>query len=84
MLLRRKAIRKPMPRIPPRDDDELAPLTGPGTTNMSLLFSVMAQRPDIAKQSGQLLETTMRTGTVEPELKELLAIRVSQVNHCHY
>jgi alkylhydroperoxidase family enzyme len=73
-----------MPRIPPRDDNELEPLTGPATTSMSLLFSVMAQRPDIAKQSRQLLETTMRAGTVEPELKELLAIRVSQVNHCHY
>ena len=73
-----------MPRIPSRDDDERVPLTGPGTANMSLLFSVMAQRPDIAKQSRQLLETTMRAGTVEPELKELLAVRVSQVNHCHY
>jgi len=73
-----------MPRIPPRDDDELAPLTGPGTVSMSMLFSVMALRPDIAMQSRQLLETTMRAGTVEPKLKELLAIRVSQVNHCHY
>ncbi|MGB8344961.1 MAG: carboxymuconolactone decarboxylase family protein [Ktedonobacteraceae bacterium] len=73
-----------MPRIPPRDDDELAPLTGPGTVSMSMLFSVMAQRPDIAMQSRQLLETTMRAGTVELKLKELLAIRVSQVNHCHY
>jgi len=73
-----------MPRIPPRDDDEIDPLAGPTAANMSTLFSVMAQRPDIARQSRQLLETTMRSGTVEPELKELLAIRVSQVNHCHY
>lgn len=84
MLLRKKAIRKPMPRIQPRDDDELATPTKPGMANMTLLFNVMAQRPDIARQSRQLLETTMRAGTVEPELKELMAIRVSQVNHCHY
>jgi alkylhydroperoxidase family enzyme len=32
----------------------------------------------------QLLEAAMRTGTVEPALKELLAVRVSQVNHCFY
>lgn len=51
---------------------------------MSTLFGVMAHRPDIAQQSRELLETTMRSGTVEPKLKELLAVRVSQVNHCHY
>jgi alkylhydroperoxidase family enzyme len=32
----------------------------------------------------QLLEVVMRQGTIEPQLKELLAIRVSQVNHCFY
>lgn len=56
----------------------------PGTTAMSTLFRVMAHRPELAQHSMQLLETTMRTGTVDPKLKELLAIRVSQVNHCFY
>jgi AhpD family alkylhydroperoxidase len=31
-----------------------------------------------------LLETAMREGSVEPKLKELIAVRVSQVNHCFY
>ena len=51
---------------------------------METLFRVMAHRPDLARQSMQLLETAMRSGTVEPRLKELLAVRVSQVNHCFY
>ncbi|HCP73659.1 MAG TPA: hypothetical protein DIU08_03355 [Ktedonobacter sp.] len=51
---------------------------------MATLFRVMAHRPELAQHSIQLLETAMRTGTVDPGLKELLAIRVSQVNHCFY
>jgi alkylhydroperoxidase family enzyme len=51
---------------------------------MENLFRVMAHRPALARQSMQLLETAMRSGTVEPRLKELLAVRVSQVNHCFY
>jgi alkylhydroperoxidase family enzyme len=51
---------------------------------MSALFHTMAHRPELAQQSMQLLETAMRAGTVDPRLKELLAVRVSQVNHCFY
>ena len=57
---------------------------GQGSETMTTLFQVMAHRPELAQQSIQLLETTMRTGTVNPQLKELLAVRVSQVNHCMY
>ncbi|TMC28505.1 MAG: carboxymuconolactone decarboxylase family protein [Chloroflexi bacterium] len=73
-----------MSRIPPVENSDLSLQEGPGTTTMATLFRVMAHRPDVARQSMQLLETTMRTGTVDPKLKELLAIRVSQVNHCYY
>ncbi|MEO7020614.1 MAG: carboxymuconolactone decarboxylase family protein [Ktedonobacteraceae bacterium] len=52
--------------------------------SMGTLFRSMGHRPDIMQQSMQLLETVMRGGTVEPRLKELLAVRVSQVNHCLY
>ncbi len=55
-----------------------------GVANMSTLFRVMGHRPNLMQQSAQLLESAMRTGTVEPQLKELLAIRVSQVNACFY
>jgi len=74
-----------MSRIPP-DNDAHIPLTEGAASNstMSMLFKVMAQRPNIMQSSIQLLEAAMRTGTVEAKLKELLAIRVSQVNHCVY
>lgn len=72
-----------MSRIPPSkmdlpDEGALAFAT------MSTLFRTMGHRPEIARQSMQLLETVMRGGSVEPRLKELLAVRVSQVNHCFY
>ena len=51
---------------------------------MSTLFKVMAHRPGIMQNAVQLLDATMRTGTVDAKLKELLAIRVSQVNYCYY
>jgi alkylhydroperoxidase family enzyme len=72
-----------MSRIPPLnidlpDDDGLA------FASMGTLFRTMAHRPDIMHQSMQLLQTVMRGGTIEPKLKELIAVRVSQVNHCYY
>ncbi len=73
-----------MSRIPPVENTELALEEGPGTETMSALFHTMAHRPELAKQSMQLLEAAMRTGTVDARLKELLAVRVSQVNHCFY
>lgn len=74
-----------MPRIPPVDNTQLPLEEVPGGVgNMSDLFRTMAHRPDLAKSSMQLLEEAMRSGTVNPALKELLAVRVSQVNHCFY
>lgn len=70
-------------RIPPLNielpnEDALA------FASMKYLFRTMGHRPAIMQQSMQLLETVMRDGTVEPQLKELLAVRVSQVNNCFY
>ena len=73
-----------MSRIPPVEDIELPLQEVPGAASMSTLFQVMAHRPELARQSMQLLEAAMRSGTVDPKLKELLAVRVSQVNHCFY
>ncbi len=73
-----------MSRIPPIEGIELSLDGDSGTVAMSTLFSVMAHRPELAQHSMQLLEAAMRTGTVDPKLKELLAVRVSQVNHCFY
>ena len=73
-----------MSRIPPVEDipfpqDESLPFV-----SMSTLFRTMGHRPELMQQSMQLLQTAMRGGTVDPRLKELLAVRVSQVNHCFY
>ena len=73
-----------MPRIPPVDDTQFPLEETPGVGNMSDLFRTMAHRPELAKYSLQLLEAAMHSGTVDPALKELLAVRVSQVNHCFY
>lgn len=73
-----------MSRIPPNDGIPLPLHETPGGASMSSLFRVMAHRPQVAQLSIQLVEAAMRTGTVDPKLKELLAIRVSQVNACFY
>ena len=73
-----------MSRIPPDDSVQIPEMTGASNSTMAGLFKVMAHRPAIMEHTAQLLETAMRTGTVEPKLKELLAVRVSQVNHCAY
>ncbi|GCE47878.1 AhpD family alkylhydroperoxidase [Thermosporothrix hazakensis] len=73
-----------MSRIPPREDIELTISEQAGSQTMETLFRVMAHRPEIMQPALQLVEAAMRSGTVEPRLKELLAIRVSQVNHCSY
>jgi alkylhydroperoxidase family enzyme len=75
---------KGMSRIPPREDIELTISEQAGSQTMETLFRVMAHRPEIMQPALQLVEAAMRSGTVEPRLKELLAIRVSQVNHCSY
>jgi alkylhydroperoxidase family enzyme len=73
-----------MTRIPPVENIQL-PLEGAiSFTAMSTLFRTMAHRPELMRHSMQLLETAMRSGTVDAKLKELLAVRVSQVNHCFY
>jgi alkylhydroperoxidase family enzyme len=73
-----------MSRIPPDENIQLPTGETVSIGTMSTLFRTMAHRPEIMQQSMQLLEVVMRTGTVEPRLKELLAVRVSQVNYCYY
>ncbi len=73
-----------MARIPPDENAQIPEMAGASNSTMAELFKIMAYRPAIMEHTTQLLDTVMRTGTVEPKLKELLAIRVSQVNHCEY
>ncbi|HLI88363.1 MAG TPA: carboxymuconolactone decarboxylase family protein [Ktedonobacteraceae bacterium] len=73
-----------MPRIPPVETIQFPPDDRSAFSTMTTLFRVMGHRPALMQQSMQLLATAMREGSVEPKLKELLAVRVSQVNHCFY
>jgi alkylhydroperoxidase family enzyme len=73
-----------MSRIPPLEDIPLSTGETVPFSTMSMLFRTMAHRPEIMQGSMQLLEAVMHSGTVEPRLKELLAVRVSQVNYCFY
>lgn len=73
-----------MPRIQPDHNQRLPGSEDASFRTMETMMRVMAHRPAIMQQVTQLIEVTMRQGTVEPELKELLAVRVSQVNHCFY
>jgi alkylhydroperoxidase family enzyme len=71
-------------RIPPDENIQLPLEETASFSTMSTLFRTMAHRPEIMQHSMQLLEAVMRTGSVELRLKELLAVRVSQVNYCFY
>jgi alkylhydroperoxidase family enzyme len=48
------------------------------------LFRVAAHQPAIAETLAAHLQAVMGPGAVDPLLKELLSIRVSQINGCEY
>jgi alkylhydroperoxidase family enzyme len=73
-----------MPRIQPADLAQMPNFASNGSSTMTQLFKTMGHRPELMRDAMQLVETAMRTGTVETQLKELIAIRVSQVNNCFY
>jgi len=52
--------------------------------NIPNMFRTMAIRPEIAETAAAHMQAIFSTGTVEPRLKEMLAVRVSQINHCNY
>ena len=52
--------------------------------NIPNMFRTMALRSDLMATAAAHLHAVMETGTVDPRLKEMLAVRVSQINDCHY
>ncbi len=52
--------------------------------NIPNMFRTMALRPEIATTAAAHMEAIFSTGTVDPRLKEMLAVRVSQINDCYY
>lgn len=52
--------------------------------NIPNMFRTMALRPEIAETAAAHMRAIFNTGTVEQRLKEMLAVRVSQINACYY
>jgi alkylhydroperoxidase family enzyme len=52
--------------------------------NIPNMFRTMAHRPEIMKTMTDHFRAVMNTGTVEKKLKEMVAVRVSHINNCHY
>lgn len=80
-----------MPRIQPLQPEETEPSAREMLEefqrergNMPNMFRTMALRPEIATTAAAHMRAIFKTGTVDQRLKEMLAIRVSQINHCNY
>jgi alkylhydroperoxidase family enzyme len=52
--------------------------------NIPNMFRTVAHRPLILKSMIAHFKAVMGTGTVGAKLKEMLFVRVSQINHCDY
>ena len=48
------------------------------------LFRIAAHRPDITRTLADHMRAVMEAGDVSRLLKELLSVRVSQINNCEY
>lgn len=52
--------------------------------NVPNMFRTVAHRPEFLRTMIAHFRTVMNTGTVSTKLKELLVVRVSQINRCEY
>ena len=80
-----------MPRIKPLDSGDVDPEMRKvfaryqrDRGNIPNMFRTMAYRPEIAATADAHMQAIFNTGTVEKRLKEMLAVRVSQINDCAY
>ena len=80
-----------MPRIRPLDSGDVDPATQTifaryqrDRGNIPNMFRTMAYRPEIAATADAHLQAVFNTGTIDKRLKEMLAVRVSQINDCAY
>jgi alkylhydroperoxidase family enzyme len=80
-----------MARIRPLKPDEVGPETREEFARFERergaipnMFRTMALRPEIMRTAAEHMRAIFSTGTVETRLKEMLAVRVSQINDCHY
>lgn len=52
--------------------------------NVPNMFRTVAHRPEYLRTLISHFRTVMNTGTIPVKLKELLVVRVSQMNGCEY
>lgn len=52
--------------------------------NVPNMFRTVAHRPEYLRTMIAHFRTVMNTGTVPAKLKELVTVRVSQINQCDY
>ncbi len=53
-------------------------------SEMTRLLATLAHRPAMMQTLAAHIAAVFETGTVEQRLKEMLAVRVSQINDCGY
>lgn len=80
-----------MARMRPLDPNEVGPEARAAFDrfleqrgNIPNMFRTMARRPEIMLTAEAHLRAVFSTGTVPGRLKEMLAVRVSQINDCNY
>ena len=80
-----------MARIRPRTPDEVSPgmrevfdQFQQQRGNIPNMFRTMALRPEITQTAVAHMQAIFTTGTAPQRLKEMLAVRVSQINDCAY
>ncbi len=52
--------------------------------NVPNMFRTLAVRPEIMTAFDNVLHAALKTGTLPLRLKEMVAVRVSQLNECRY
>lgn len=52
--------------------------------NVPNMFRTLAHRPELLETAYKHFSTILNTGTVDIRLKEMVGVRVSQLNQCEY
>jgi alkylhydroperoxidase family enzyme len=80
-----------MPRVQPVSIDAVPPEAEPVFArfmaergNVPNMFRTLAVRPEIMTAFDGALHAVLKTGALPLRLKELVAVRVSQLNECRY
>ncbi|HEX6291635.1 MAG TPA: carboxymuconolactone decarboxylase family protein [Herpetosiphonaceae bacterium] len=80
-----------MPRIEPPRAEEITPEAHAvweafyhKRGSVPNMFRTLSLRPDMARATAACMDAILGTGTVELRLKEMVAVRVSQLNTCAY